>query len=225
MRYPLYEAPLAHPPEQLVIFFHGYGANGEDLLSLSTHFEQTLQKAIFIGPNAFTQIPDYPVDYQWFDLANMDPHLMEINCAGVKDRGVALIQELQREWDIPPEKTLLIGFSQGTMMALYCALAEANLCGAVIGYSGGVYINPESIQAKPEDLDILLIHGEEDSVVPASASQDTHAFLKHQGFTPEIHLRPGLEHSIDLEGLQIARNFIKKHPNISRTLEDSCAKK
>ena len=209
MRYPIYEAPLAHPPEQLVIFFHGYGANGEDLLGLATHFEKTLSKAVFVAPNAFTQIPDYPMGYQWFDLANMDPTLMEQNCESVRERGVALIHEIQREWNIGPENTILVGFSQGTMMALYCALATENLCKTVIGYSGGVYMQPGSIKADPKTTHFLLIHGEEDTVVPPHGSLDAHMFIKNHGFTSEVHLRPNLEHSIDLEGLKIARKFIE----------------
>ena len=214
MRYPTYKTPLARTPEHsaehLVIFLHGYGANGEDLLGLASHFEKALPKAVFVAPNAFTEIPDSPMGYQWFDLANMDPALMEKNCASVQERGAALVHEIQQEHAIGPEQTTLVGFSQGTMMALYCALATENLCARVIGYSGGVYMQPDAIKADPKNLDVLLIHGEEDTVVPPSASLDAHAFLKNHGFNSAVHLRPNLEHSIDLEGLQLAQEFMKQ---------------
>ena len=209
MQHPTHWGPEAKTPEQLVVFFHGFGANGQDLLSLALHLEKSLPKAVFVAPNAFAPIPGYKGGYQWFDLGEMDPEFMAQHCDAVRGEGMALIESLQKTHGIGPENTILIGFSQGTMMALSCALGHPHLVRAVIGFSGGLYMDPHFIKAVPQSLNIHLIHGEEDDVVPFEASIDAANLLDDLGFKVEVCLIPHLDHSINQECLYEAQTFLE----------------
>ena len=122
---------------------------------------------------------------------------------------MALIESLQKTHGIGPENTILIGFSQGTMMALSCALGHPHLVRAVIGFSGGLYMDPHFIKAVPQSLNIHLIHGEEDDVVPFEASIDAANLLDDLGFKVEVCLIPHLDHSINQECLYEAQTFLE----------------
>ncbi len=209
MNYPLYKAYGAEQPQQLVILLHGYGANGQDLLGLAPHLEKALPQAVFVAPNAFTPFPGREGGYLWFDLGDMDPEFMARHCDAVRDKGIALIESLQEAHGIGPENTILIGFSQGTMMALSCALGHPKLARAVIGFSGGLYMDPHFIKAAPQFLNVHLIHGEEDEVVPFEASLDTANLLDDLGFKVELCLIPHLDHEINQDALFEAQTFLE----------------
>jgi phospholipase/carboxylesterase len=208
MNHPTYKPHTVENPQQLVIFLHGYGANGEDLLSLAPHFERVLPQTVFVAPNAFTPFPGRDGSYLWFDLGDMEPELMARHCDAVRAQGIALIQDLQKAYGIGPENTILIGFSQGTMMALSCALGHPNLVRAVIGLSGGLYMDPHFIIAAPHDLNIHLIHGEEDEVVPFEASLDTANLLDDLGFKVELCLIPHMDHEINQDVIYEVQTFL-----------------
>ena len=196
-------------PKTLVIFFHGYGSNGADLIELSPHLEEAVEGGVFVAPNGFKRLHDFLEGYQWFDLPHMDPHVMQKNCASVKDQAVGMVQGFQKEYGIGPEKTILIGFSQGTMMSLYAALSHSNLCAGVIGFSGGVYMNADHMKADPKTLRVALIHGESDEVVPFRASEEALALLESHGFSSSLTPCARLTHSIDAKGLSAAKAFLK----------------
>jgi phospholipase/carboxylesterase len=192
----------------LLIFLHGYGANGADLQSLGPFFNDTAEEVVIESPNAIEPIPDYPGGFQWFPIGDMSEKHLQESCHSVYRKVIKMIQDFQIKHKVGYKETFLIGFSQGTMMALYSALAEKNLCNGVIGFSGGVFIDPIHIKAD-KSLKITLIHGEDDDVVPASGSIKSYEFLKKKGFNPHLNLLDNLPHSIDMRGIEIARVFIK----------------
>lgn len=197
MIHPLHYGAKAAIPKFLVIFFHGFGANGDNLLDLSYFLETTLPEAVFVSPNGLTPMPHYPGGYQWFPLKDdLNPDDLKQECARVLDKGITLVETIQQHYNVPPERTFFVGFSQGTMMSLAIALAHKNICGGVIGCAGGLYMDASLIKA-PKDLPLYLIHGEDDAVVDPSASEATLEFLEGLGFSPTLTLVPRLGHSID----------------------------
>lgn len=191
----------------LLIFLHGYGANGADLQSLGPFFKDLATEVIIESPNALDPIPDYPGGYQWFPIGNMSEDYLKQSCHSVYPEVVKLVRGFQTKHGIGHENTYLIGFSQGTMMALYSGLAEHNLCRGVVGFSGGLFMDPVNIKAD-KALKITLIHGEDDDVVPATASVKSYEFLKKQGFSVDLSLLDNLAHSIDIRAIEIAKGFI-----------------
>ncbi len=195
-------------PRQLVVLLHGYGADGEDLLGLAPAWARLLPEAAFMAPNAPYPCEDNPAGCQWFGLWNRDPATL---LAGAEAAAPLLNDYVDRalaENGLGPEALALVGFSQGTMMALHVALRRERAVGAVVGFSGAL-LAPEmlaaQVRARPP---VLLVHGEADQVVPFRAMAQAEAALKAAGVPVTTHRRPGLAHGIDEAGLRLAVRFL-----------------
>ncbi len=192
----------------LLIFLHGYGANGKDLASLGAFFKDLAQDVIIESPNALEPMPDNRGGYQWFPIESMSEGYLKASCQRVSPNVVELIRNLQTKHGVGHQETFLIGFSQGTMMVLYSSLVDHNLCRGVVGFSGGIYMDSADIKAD-KSLKISLIHGKNDDAVSSDASVKSHEFLQGQGFRSDLNLLDNLAHSIDMRGIKIAKEFIK----------------
>jgi len=194
-------------PEQLIILLHGLGANGDDLIGLVPMISAQFPRAHFIAPNAPYTCDMAPSGYQWFSLRDWSPASM---LKGAQQAAPALnlfIDTQLKRFNLPDNKVALVGFSQGTMMALYAALRRPKPCAGVVGFSGAM-IGEEGIISKPP---VCLIHGTQDMVVPFGAMALADAILKKEGVPVETFARPNLGHSIDPQGMGIAMAFLKKH--------------
>jgi phospholipase/carboxylesterase len=198
-------------PDALVVLLHGYGSNGADLISLAPYWAKTLPGALFVSPNALEPVPQAPGGFQWFPLASLDPHLME---AGVRAAAASLDRFLDRELEragLGPERLALVGFSQGTMMALHVGLRRARLPAAILGYSGvlvGARKLKDEVKAAPP---ILLAHGDQDNVIPVAAMFDSAEALAAAGLGAQWHISYGLPHSIGPDGLDLGGAFLAKY--------------
>ncbi len=204
-----YELPSrASPPETLVILLHGYGADGQNMADVGYAFQKNLPNAYFFMPDAPEKMPGME-GYQWFDLLDMEPVTLRRGCLSASVSVEDFVRKTQAKHKVDWENTVLVGFSQGAFLALHAALAAKHLCGKVIAYAGGVYVEKEDIHVSPKDLKILLVHGEEDDVVPIQESDRTDRFLKEQGFSVDFEKIPNLGHSIDHEGISLGVRFVK----------------
>lgn len=196
--------------KSLVVLLHGYGANGQDLIELGRAWQPLLPDTAFVSPNAPDVIPYQQFGgRQWFDLTFRDPTEY---WRGVSEAGPALDAFLDREitrHNLPPGKIALVGFSQGTMMALHCGPRRNPQLAAIVGYSG-MLAGPErlkgDIRSRPP---VLLIHGEQDDVIPVEAIDLGRETLTAAGLSVEWHVRPRLGHGIDPEGLSLGGSFLK----------------
>ncbi|MBV8429088.1 MAG: prolyl oligopeptidase family serine peptidase [Hyphomicrobiales bacterium] len=206
-------APRSGDPRQLIVLLHGYGADGKDLIELGRQWQRHLPQAAFVAPNAPERVPMSPVGRQWFALTMREP--------GERWKGVTHAQpaldafldaELQRH-ALAPSALALVGFSQGTMMALHCGLRREAAPVAIVGYSGLLVLEPgkgrESLKSEARSKPpILLVHGEADDLIPASALFESAEVLAAAGIPCEWHLAPRLGHGIDAEGLRQGGEFI-----------------
>jgi phospholipase/carboxylesterase len=196
------------PPKQLVIFLHGYGADGNDLIGLAPFFAQALPDAAFMAPNAPERC-SMGFGYQWFGITgNLDPATL---AAGVRRAAPILddyIDGALKLNDLTSDSLALIGFSQGTMMALDRTMRRGDAA-AVVGFSGKVVETASDLPKDARHPPVLLVHGDADPIVPfASLGEAEHA-LKTAGFPVESLARPGLQHGIDQEGALRAAQFLK----------------
>ncbi len=207
---------------QLVVILHGYGANGEDLIGLVPYLQRFLPEAAFAAPNAPEPVPGAPFGFQWFSLAGYDPEMhrrnpaeaanfyRQMGLAAVRPAGMIdrfLDRELER-WQVPPERLALLGFSQGTMMALHVGLRRATAPAGILGYSGALLGGEQSraeVCAKPP---VLLVHGDADPVVPIAAMFGAVEGLNLAEVPVQWHVCPGLGHSIDPSGIEIGGRFL-----------------
>lgn len=198
-------------PDALVICLHGYGSNGADLISLAPYWAKALPGAMFAAPNAIEPIPQAPGGYQWFPIANLDPHLME---QGVRVAAQSVDRFIDRErekYGLEPGRVALVGFSQGTMMALHVALRREQPLAAVLGFSGvlvGGRGLKEEMRSKPP---ILLVHGDRDPTIPIPAMFDSAEQLAAAGHGAQWHISYGVPHSIGPDGLELGGAFLAKY--------------
>lgn len=195
------------PARQLVILLHGWGADGDDLIGLAPYWGELLPEAAFVSPHA-----PFPCDMgfgrQWFSLADRTPEVILAEVRLVAPMIDAFIDDQLAAYGLTPSELAIVGFSQGTMMALYVAPRRAEAVAALVGYSGRL-IGADQLAAETKSRPpVSLIHGERDDVVPASSMESAGTALAGAGFAVETHLRPALGHGIDPEGIAIAGRFI-----------------
>lgn len=195
-------------PKRLVILLHGVGADGQDLIGLAPYFQIVLPDALFVAPNAPQAFDMAPFGYQWFSLQDMSPPARLAGCqraAPILDR---FIDGKLADTGLTEAETALIGFSQGTMMALYVGLRRARPLAGIVGYSGvlvGKELLVDAIRSRPP---VLLVHGEDDPLVPVAALDEAAAGLEAVGVAVKAVRRPGLPHGIDDEGIRLGMEFL-----------------
>jgi phospholipase/carboxylesterase len=195
---------------QLVVFLHGYGADGNDLIGLGREWARVLPHAAFVSPHAPEPCGMAPMGRQWFNLTFRDPGEM---VRGVTHAAPALNAFLDAEikkHDLGSRALALVGFSQGTMLALGAGLARNPPLAAIVGYSGAL----ASVEALPKDPGtapaILLVHGDMDEVIPLDAMLIAREQLAQAGIAVEWHVAQGIGHGIDAEGLRLGGAFLKQ---------------
>jgi phospholipase/carboxylesterase len=199
---PSFSPASGGPAKQLVIFLHGVGANGDDLIGLAPILSKALPDAEFLAPNAPEPCDMGPFGYQWFSLQDRSPSAIE---SGVRSSAVLVNQFIDDScnlYNIEPNKVALFGFSQGCMMSLFVGLRRKSELAAILGYSGTL-VAPEKlcdeIVSRPP---VLLVHGEADPVVPFKMFERAKAGLLSAGVDVSALSRPELGHGIDEDGIR-----------------------
>lgn len=196
-------------PKQLVVLLHGYGADGNDLISLAQQWSGLLPDAVFVSPHAPEPCAANPYGgRQWFELTMRDSDERWRGAQKAAPSLNAYLDEQLAEFGLGDDALALAGFSQGTMMALHVGLRRPKVMAGIVGFSG-LLVEPgrlkEDLVARPP---ILLIHGDRDDVLPVQALFEARDALGAAGLDVEWHVRPGLPHGIDGEGLEISGRFL-----------------
>jgi phospholipase/carboxylesterase len=213
--------PRSGAARQLVVFLHGYGADGNDLIDIGRAWQQYLPQAAFVSPHAPEPCGQAPVGRQWFPLTMRDPNERWL---GVNKAAPGLQRFLDAELErhkLPPSALALVGFSQGTMMALHAGLRRITAPAAIVGYSGLLVIPPEGdleafaaeIKSRPP---VLLVHGDQDDLIPKQALFQATQGLAALGISVEWHLSTGVGHGIDAEGLRHGGEFLARRFTTAR---------
>jgi len=207
--------PRSGKTKQLVVFLHGYGADGNDLIDIGRAWQGLLPDAAFVSPHAPRSCGQAPTGREWFPLTFRNP---DERWNGVNEAAPALSAFLDAEIkrrDLPPQALALVGFSQGTMMALHVGLRRAAAPAAIVGYSGLLIMPNDAmsdafateIKARPP---VLLIHGDADQMIPVQAVTHSAQGLAAINIPAEWHISPGIGHGIDQEGLRHGGAFLAR---------------
>lgn len=199
--------------KSVIVFLHGYGADGADLLGLADPLSQHLPDTVFLAPDAPERCAGNPFGYQWFPIPWMDGADEAAVAASLQASTSALDAWLDSTLEsegVTPAQMALVGFSQGTMMALHVAPRRAEPVAGIVGFSGRL-LAPERLAAETVSRPpVLLVHGDADEIVPPASMPEAEAALKAAGFGVLTRVSEGIGHGIAPDGLSAALGFLRE---------------
>ncbi|KZY34800.1 phospholipase [Roseovarius sp. HI0049] len=207
------KGPQSGETRSIVVFLHGYGANGADLLGLADVLGEHLPDTLFVAPDAPEVIPMMPTGLQWFPIPWIDGSSEEEAERGLMAAAEdlnAFLDALMVDEDVLPEQVVLFGFSQGTMMALHVAARREDAVAGVVAFSGRLLspdlLKDEAVSRPP----VLLVHGDQDDVVPPQSLPEAAEALQAAGWKDVYaHVMKGTAHGIAPDGLSVALAFMR----------------
>ncbi|MFW8636394.1 alpha/beta hydrolase [Cribrihabitans pelagius] len=205
--------PVSGQTRSVVVFLHGYGANGADLLSLADPLGEHLPDTLFVAPDAPEACAGAPMGFQWFPIPWIDgsseEEAMRGMQAAVEDLN-AFLDALMVDEDVLPEQVVLFGFSQGTMMSLHVAPRREDAVAGIVAFSGRL-LNPDLLKDEAiSKMPVLLVHGDQDDVVPVQSLPEAAEALQEAGFQDVFaHIQKGTAHGIAPDGLSVALAFMR----------------
>lgn len=196
-----------------VVFLHGYGADGADLLGLAEPLGPHLPDTVFLAPDAPEASAANPAGYQWFPIPWIDGSSEAQAQAGL----VAAADDLDTYLDsvlddeaLAPEALALVAFSQGTMLALHAAPRRPAAIGGIVGFSGRLLLPERLASDAVSHPPVVLVHGDRDDVVDASALPEARGVLAAAGLEVHAKLSEGTGHGIAPDGLAVALAFLRE---------------
>ena len=206
-------APVSGEMRSCVVFLHGYGANGADLLGLADPLGEHLPDTLFVSPDAPEACAGAPMGFQWFPIPWIDGSSEEEAEAGMR-RAVedlnAFLDALMVDEDLLPEQVALVGFSQGTMMSLHVGPRREDALAGIVGFSGRLLaaeLLADEVVTRPP---VLLAHGDADDLVPVQSMPQAVEALQDAGFREVFaHVMEGTGHGIAPDGLGVALAFLR----------------
>tara|TARA_Y100000590_G_scaffold183379_1_gene208958 strand:- start:2510 stop:3166 length:657 start_codon:yes stop_codon:yes gene_type:complete len=198
-------------PKNAIVLCHGYGGDGKDISALAINWQRFLPDSIFVCPNAPEICTVNPQGFQWFDLtSDKEEIILEKSLTAEKKLSKFLDQVLDT-FRLEPRNLALVGFSQGCMISIQVGLKLKKQINSIIGYSGKI-INQkhllDNINSKPK---IFLMHGANDTIVPATHLLEAKEYLNNQGIKVKTKLFKDCEHRIPVEGSSLGLAFLKKN--------------
>ena len=201
----IYQPPIeADDVTSIVILLHGWGADAADMFGLAPILGQVKKGCAFYAPNAPYPCAASSNGREWFDI-----HQGEKGAIMAMDDLDELLNSVFDEFSVPASRIILGGFSQGGMMTL--AAGPLYELAGLISFSGALLTEQRLIEATVSSPPILLIHGDLDDVVPATALIDAQTHFEEKRYDVEVVLDKGVGHSISEIGLDAARYFIDSH--------------
>ena len=200
-------------PRSAVVFVHGYGADGADLLGLADPLGPHLPDTVFFSPDAPERCTGNPFGFQWFPIPWLDGSSEEAALAGLAQASEdlnAFLDGVLADEGLAPEALALVGFSQGTMISLHITPRRAASLAGLVGFSGRL-MQPERLEAETVSrLPVLLVHGDQDEVVPLDSLPQAADALVAAGFETYSHISKGTGHGIAHDGLSLALSFLRE---------------
>ncbi|MGO4854565.1 alpha/beta hydrolase [Phaeovulum sp. W22_SRMD_FR3] len=204
--------PLSGKTRSAVVFLHGYGADGADLLGLADPLGGHLKDTLFLAPDAPERCQGNPFGRQWFPIPWLDGSSEAQAAEGLARAAAdlnAFLDALMVETGLSADRIAIIGFSQGTMMALEVAPRRAAALAGVVAFSGRL-LRPEALGEVKSKPPVLLIHGDADPVVPFEDMGKAGDALVTAGFEVYGHVMKGTGHGIAPDGLTVALTFLRE---------------
>ncbi len=194
-----------------IILLHGYGGDGKDISALSLNWKRFLPNTIILCPNAHQICGLNPSGYQWFDLSKDDkPYILKESINAEKKINF-FIEEVKAKFNLESSKICISGFSQGCMLSINLGLILKDAFNCIVGFSGKI-IDKENLNTRIQSkTKMLLIHGDQDEVVPSHHLLEAKDFLIRNKVNVETNMIKNCGHHISIEASSLALNYIKKN--------------
>ena len=197
--------------ENAVILLHGYGGDGKDISMLTLNWKRFLKNTIFLCPDAHELCKVNPSGFQWFDLNIEDPEYILVESKKAENKLKQYIEEIKLEYKFKNSQICISGFRQGCMMSINVGLTSDESFNCIGGFSGKI-INKHDLSSRIKTkTKILMMHGDQDSIVPPSNLLDAKDFLIRHKINIETLMIKNCEHHIPIEASSAALSFIKKN--------------
>jgi len=194
-----------------IILLHGYGGDGDDISTMTLNWKRFLPETIFFCPNGHESCSINPSGFQWFNLDKDDPAYIIEESIKAEKKLIFFINEIKSKFNLKNSEICLSGFSQGCMMSINLGLITEENFNCVVGFSGKI-IDKENISKRIKSkTKMLLIHGDEDVVVPPNHLLEAKDFLMRHKVNVETKMISNCGHHIPIEASSVALNYIKKN--------------
>lgn len=190
------------------MLLHGFGSSGSDMIALAPAWQEALPDTLFLAPHAPQRCGMMGAGYQWWGLSGFAPSALAAGAASAAPAVDAFIDRKLDQYGLTEADLALVGFSQGTMMALQIGLRRPRAVAAVVGYSGMLAGSAGLEHGSLPKPPVLLIHGTADPVVLVAALHMSESQLKHLGVNVTTYLSYGVAHNVDPVGLRLGRDFV-----------------
>lgn len=199
--------------DSVVLMFHGYGSSGDDLIGIGRAWQKFLPKTVFLAPNGIDPWEGGGLGHQWFSIKNHNTKNFKFTAMS---KIIPIIKKYINEilcvYEILPSRLVLMGFSQGSMLALRVGLEkDINLAGIIV-YSGA-FIREENFRPNIH-VPVALFHGKKDESIPYSMFLETQKKLESLNVSVTSKIYPLLGHGISEESIKDGLLFLNQILNV-----------
>ena len=196
-----------------VILLHGYGGDGKDISMITNNWKRFLINTLFLCPNGHEECSINSIGYQWFDLTNDDPKYILDQSKKAEKKLQQFIDEVKIKYNLKNSQICLSGFSQGCMMSINLGLISNENYNCIVGFSGKVINQKDLANRKTSSTKMLLIHGDQDTVVSPTSLLEAKDFLIRNSIEVETEMIKNCDHHIPIEASSKALNYIMNNFN------------
>ena len=210
------QQPATADGAELLLLFHGVGSSPEDLAPLGQALAAARPRAWVIGVRAPNRA-DFGSGWQWFSVQGITESNRPERVAQALPAFFDRVEAWQGRTGVGPERTTLIGFSQGAIMSLESTQGAAPRIASRVAAIAGRFA--QAPRRAPADVAVHLLHGEQDRVMPIDMSVQAHRELEALGATSTLDRFPGLGHGVDSRVVNAILRDLP--PDMSRVTEAS----
>lgn len=191
----------------LVILLHGVGSNGAGLAPLADAWRHELPNVDFASPDAPFAFDRGP-GRQWFSISGVTEANRPERVAAARAAFDQTLHDIIASHGLTdaPERVALVGFSQGSIMALDALASGRWPVAGIVAFSGRLASPLPLTPVKTTPA--LLIHGDADPIMPVGESERAAAALNTLGVDATVHVLPGVGHTVSFEGASLAGLFL-----------------
>jgi phospholipase/carboxylesterase len=205
VEYPAPESAAGQQQSAAILALHGRGSNENDLLGLAPHLPGGL---LWVSPRAPLLLG--PGAYEWYrvrEIGRPDPEQVRA-AIQMLDK---FVDEILEAYPINPGKLFLLGFSQGSLMSMCYTLTYPARVAGVIAHSGYLpgNVELEIDQGGVHDKPFLLIHGQQDTLIPVEWGRTSRDRLQEWGVNVEYH-EFLMGHTVSRESLEAISRWLEK---------------